>query len=281
MRPGTLTPDLRLDELLIEHAHALQGAAPSNFAGMYLIGSLAVGQFDATSDVDFMVVTHEELSSDEFAAVQAAHVDYLARDDGWPTHLEYSFFPMAKLQTLSSPFGESSRSPLSDRLLWYFNGRQPERSDHDNTLVTRWTLREKGGYGARPRAGLLRSRGDNRGTSNGDQELDTRLGPRESTDTGMGSWEVRAVVITSLQPLSPILLRPQLLPSASGAQRRSDHVQARGCYVGKGSFGSEVVRAHRFLLAGTLRPSHPCLATSRSRDIPKGHRIFRLRHTPR
>ena len=142
--PGKLTPSLRLDELLIEHAHTLQGTSPRNFVGMYLIGSLAVGDFDAGSDVDFMVVTNEELCSDELLTVGAAHSDYLARDDRWPTHLEYSFFPMAKLQTLSSPFGETSRSPLAGRLLWYFNGRHPERSDHDNTLVTRWTLREKG-----------------------------------------------------------------------------------------------------------------------------------------
>ena len=100
-----LTPYLRLDELLIEHAHALQRASARNFVGMYLIGSLAVGDFDATSDVDFIIVTNEELSSDELVAVGAAHCEYLARDDRWPTHLEYSFFPMTKLQTPSSPFG--------------------------------------------------------------------------------------------------------------------------------------------------------------------------------
>jgi predicted nucleotidyltransferase len=144
VRPAKLTPHLRLDELLMEHAHAIARAATKNFVGMYLIGSLAVGDFDATSDVDFIVVTNDELSSDELAAVQAAHFEYLARHDRWPTHLEYSFFPMAKLQTLSSPFGEHSRSCLDDRMLWYFNGPSPERSDHDNTLVTRWTLRERG-----------------------------------------------------------------------------------------------------------------------------------------
>ena len=143
-RPGKLTPYLRLDALLAEHALALQRACPRNFVGMYLIGSLAVGDFDATSDVDFMVVTNDDLSSNELVAVGTAHSDYLARDDRWPTHLEYSFFPMAKLRTLSSPFGETSRSPLADRLLWYFNGSHPERSDHDNTLVNRWTLRGRG-----------------------------------------------------------------------------------------------------------------------------------------
>lgn len=142
--PGKLTPYLRLDELLIDQAHALQRALTGNLVGVYLIGSLAVGDFDATSDVDFLVVSNDELSSNELDGVQAAHSVYLARDDRWPTHLEYSFFPMAKLQTFSSPFGESSRNLVEDRLLWYFNGAHLERSDHDNTLVTRWTLRERG-----------------------------------------------------------------------------------------------------------------------------------------
>ena len=71
-RHDRLTPHLRLDELLVEHAHALQRASARNFVGMYLIGSLAVGDFDATSDVDFIIVTNEELGSDELVAVGAA-----------------------------------------------------------------------------------------------------------------------------------------------------------------------------------------------------------------
>ena len=79
-RPGKLTPYLRLDELLVEHAHAIARALTGNFVGMYLIGSLAVGDFDATSDVDFMVVTNDELTSSELVAVRTVHTAYLARD---------------------------------------------------------------------------------------------------------------------------------------------------------------------------------------------------------
>ena len=156
VRPGKLTPHVRLDELLIEHAHAIARASTRNFVGMYLVGSLAVGDFDATSDVDFMVVTNNELSSDELAAVQAAHSGYLARDDRWPTHLEYSFFPMAKLQTLSSPFGESSTALSTTGC----SGTSTDRPRSDPTTTTRSSLAGHSAnaacvYSARTRRPLL------------------------------------------------------------------------------------------------------------------------------
>lgn len=46
----------------------------------------------------------------------------------------------------SSPFSSNGRIEDKNRELWYFdNGsRTIERSDHDNSRVVRWTLREKG-----------------------------------------------------------------------------------------------------------------------------------------
>ncbi len=144
--PGELTPYLRLDEVLIEYAHTLQDLLGESYAGMYLCGSLAIGDFDLTSDVDFIVATENELNSDEVAKVQGAHVELAGRDSRWVKHLEYSFFPRDKLVTPSSPFGPAGRHDVADRLLWkYPHGSiRIERSDHDNTLVTRWTVREKG-----------------------------------------------------------------------------------------------------------------------------------------
>lgn len=143
--PGNLTPYLRLDEVLVEYAHTLKDVLADNFVGMYLSGSLAIGDFDLTSDVDFIVVTNKELEDDEIKKVQLAHTKLIARDSRWVKHLEYSFFSKDKLLTLSSPFNPIGRNDLADRLLWYFeNGSNTiEQSDHDNTLVTRWTLREK------------------------------------------------------------------------------------------------------------------------------------------
>jgi hypothetical protein len=117
-----------------------------NYVGMYMQGSLAIGDFDMTSDVDFIIVVCRELSGDEVRKVQEIHERFYARQNRWVKRLEYSFFPVAKLHEPSSPYSEDGTHKSSGRELWYFdNGhKQIEKSDHCNTLVTRWTLREHG-----------------------------------------------------------------------------------------------------------------------------------------
>jgi predicted nucleotidyltransferase len=142
--PGELTPYLRLDEVLVHYSQTLHDVLKDNFVGVYLLGSLAIGDFDLTSDVDFMVVTVNDLGDDEVARVQSSHIELLARDTRWVKHLEYSFFPMSKLRELSSPYdANGARNASGPRELWKFNNGQASivRTGHDNTLVTRWTLR--------------------------------------------------------------------------------------------------------------------------------------------
>lgn len=136
---------MRLDEVLVEYAHTLQNLLDENFVGMYLCGSLAIGDFDLTSDIDFIVAINQDLNDDELKRVQSAHSSLITRDSRWVKHLEYSFFPMEKLLTLSSPYSSIARNDSPERQLWYFNNGSStlEKSDHDNTLVTRWVVREK------------------------------------------------------------------------------------------------------------------------------------------
>jgi len=142
--PGVLTPYLRLDEVLHDYAQMVRDVLDRDFVGLYLLGSLAIGDFDLTSDVDFVVVTRDEPSELAVSRLQARHAELIARDDRWVKHLEYSLFPLDELRDLSSPYGEHGRrNDAEARRLWYVNNGSPivERSDHDNTLVTRWTLR--------------------------------------------------------------------------------------------------------------------------------------------
>ena len=60
-----LTPYRGLDEVLIDYAHTSRAVLGDNFVGLYLLGSLAIGDFDLTSDVDFVIITNTELSSAE------------------------------------------------------------------------------------------------------------------------------------------------------------------------------------------------------------------------
>ena len=141
-----LTPYQALDDVLVGYAQTLQEVLSVSFVGLYPLGSLAVGDFDLTSDVDFVVVITDELSDRHVAAVQSAHTDLMRRGGRWVTRLEYSLFPIPRLGEMTSPYmPDGQRNDAPHRLLWYFNNGSPmlERSDHDNTLVVRWTLRSK------------------------------------------------------------------------------------------------------------------------------------------
>jgi hypothetical protein len=71
---------------------------------MYLHGSLAYGDFDAESDVDFVVVTDEELTEEQFDAIRAMHDDIAAIDSPFAIQLEGTY--------------------ISKRALWRFDPRQ-------------------------------------------------------------------------------------------------------------------------------------------------------------
>src|ERR1039457_1029077 len=146
MNPEKMTQHPELDRVLHNHAKRLQEALGDSLIGMYLLGSLAIGDFDGTSDIDFVVVTADELSQSQVEQVQSVHNQTYGEDNRWVKHLEYSFFPLTILQNPTSPFSEHGRVQEKNRELWYFDhgGQKIERSEHDNSLVTRWTLREKG-----------------------------------------------------------------------------------------------------------------------------------------
>jgi len=59
--------------VLREFAAGLQTALGSNVPGAYLVGSLATGDFDLDSDVDFLVVTKVELCDAEVKSLEATH----------------------------------------------------------------------------------------------------------------------------------------------------------------------------------------------------------------
>lgn len=141
-----LTNYHELDKVFYELAEAYKKALGDNFVGLYIQGSLAVGDFDMTSDVDFEVVINRELTFEELDRIQKVHTIFRNRDSRWVQHLEYSFFPLPKFIQHSSRYENGKINNSEERKLWYFdNGaRTMKKSDHDNTLVVRWEVREKG-----------------------------------------------------------------------------------------------------------------------------------------
>jgi predicted nucleotidyltransferase len=143
---------------LVEGARVLLG---DNFVGAYLQGSFAVGDATEYSDCDFIIVTARDLTPKELPPFQALHaaihdLPYVY----WRTALEGSYVPAAILRRWSSeprdPPGEPRESDWTDPGLlgsparaypfWYLDhgAKTLVRSEHDNSQVVRWCLREKG-----------------------------------------------------------------------------------------------------------------------------------------
>jgi predicted nucleotidyltransferase len=94
---ATVYPEINsvLQELL-SGARALLGP---RFIGMYLDGSLAIGDFDPrSSDVDFVVVTDGELQPRTFVGLQAMHERIAAGASKWAKELEGSYIPQRALR---------------------------------------------------------------------------------------------------------------------------------------------------------------------------------------
>jgi predicted nucleotidyltransferase len=86
MNNSTPYPDVNLLlEALLKNVQAILG---DNFLGMYLDGSLASGDFDTESDIDFVVVATENISGDQFVALQSMHDRLAGMDSPWAIQLE-------------------------------------------------------------------------------------------------------------------------------------------------------------------------------------------------
>jgi predicted nucleotidyltransferase len=133
-RPATPFSDL--NDVLDRLVEGVQNILGDGFCGAYLQGSFAVGDADEHSDVDFIVVTGDEVTPEERAELQALHQELYALPTPWAQHLEGSYVPR---RILRRP------DPELRPLLYLDNGATEFTLDnHDNTAVVRWSLREHG-----------------------------------------------------------------------------------------------------------------------------------------
>lgn len=97
LTPPTLDPDIEsLLQRLLSEAQAVLG---DHFAGMYVHGSVASGDFTpGRSDIDFVVVTTAELPAELLPALEAMHARLTASGLKWATHLEGSYIPEQALR---------------------------------------------------------------------------------------------------------------------------------------------------------------------------------------
>ena len=130
-------PYHELAPVLRELATSVQDVLDGNLVGVYLVGSLATGDFDLDSDVDFLVVTQDDVAEEASRSLQAMHERIHGLGCYPAEHLEGSYISRAVL---------SRAEAIGVQPLWYLDNGSTvlERSTHDNQWHVRWVLRERG-----------------------------------------------------------------------------------------------------------------------------------------
>lgn len=132
---ATHPPDL--EAMLAALLPGVRAALGDNLTGVYLRGSLALGDFDpVTSDLDYLVVTEQPVSEAEFDALAALHARLAALPNRYADHLEGSYIDRGSLRRFRP--GERRHPTLGPD--WAFGRRE----HGDEWVLERWILRERG-----------------------------------------------------------------------------------------------------------------------------------------
>jgi predicted nucleotidyltransferase len=92
------TPHAQVNALLDTLLARVRATLGEQFIAMFLDGSLAFGDFDAASDIDFIVVTDAKISSSMFERLRSMHDELAVLPTSWATELEGSYISRAALR---------------------------------------------------------------------------------------------------------------------------------------------------------------------------------------
>jgi predicted nucleotidyltransferase len=98
MKSINLSPVPGVNAILRELFERISSVLGEHLVGMYLEGSLANGDFDEDSDIDFVVVTDIEVTEILFSALQTMHERIAALDSRWAVQLEGSYISQKALR---------------------------------------------------------------------------------------------------------------------------------------------------------------------------------------
>lgn len=133
------TPYPTLNALLTDLLAGARATLGDDLIGLYLDGSLALGDFDpATSDVDFIAAIAQPLSAAQFDALAAMHCQLRDSNRPFATELEGSYIPLPALRRhnpADATFANHERGP--DEVLKYTR-------HHSDWVIHRYTVREHG-----------------------------------------------------------------------------------------------------------------------------------------
>lgn len=135
-RSTPATPFPALDALLAELCHDAREVLGDSWVGCYLQGSFALGDGDAQSDADVLVVVTELPSGSREQGLRRLHAALPDSPSPWARDVEGSYADVASL-----------RSPAGLGVPWLYvdrGHREMTWDEHCNTLHTRWILRHHG-----------------------------------------------------------------------------------------------------------------------------------------
>ncbi len=138
MEDQLATPYPEINVLLNQVLSGARSILGRRFIGMYLEGSLANGDFDQDSDIDFVVATTEDIQGDLFETLRAMHDRLAEMDTPWAIQLEGSYI------------SELALVRYDPRHAWHPNlergrGERLKMAEHDRGWdIHRWVLRERG-----------------------------------------------------------------------------------------------------------------------------------------
>lgn len=97
--PLVPTPYADVNAVLDDLLGRIQALLGSRFHGMYLVGSLALGDFDPRgSDIDLIIVTGTEIDDDLFGGLQDLHARFAGGGSPWADKLEAVYVPYPALR---------------------------------------------------------------------------------------------------------------------------------------------------------------------------------------
>ncbi len=132
------TPYPAANGLLKELLAGVQAILGDHFIGLYLDGSLASGDFDQDSDIDFVAVTDIEIAGSHFSALQAMHDRLATIDSEWAIQLEGTYISQGALRRYDPA---EVLHPNIER----GRGERLKLVRHDESwVIHRWVLRERG-----------------------------------------------------------------------------------------------------------------------------------------
>jgi hypothetical protein len=99
MEPAWATPYPEINSILDELLSGVRVILGPRLVGMYLDGSLALGDFDPEkSDIDFVVVVDGDVSPESFSALRTLHDRIAAKPSQWGKEVEGSYIPRHALR---------------------------------------------------------------------------------------------------------------------------------------------------------------------------------------